>query len=157
MANLPLNPDLPISYQVPGVYVFLSRAGAAPPSTNRRVLLLGYKTSAGTAPAGTPKRVLSEDDVVNFAGKGSDLHRIYRAFVAQSANTGADVWIMPMTAPSGTAQTRLITFLQAPTGATLGIGNTGAVAAGFVTIWICGYRYDTQIAKIGRASCRERV
>ena len=146
MANLPLNPDLPISYQVPGVYVFLSRAGAAPPSTNRRVLLLGYKTSAGTAPAGTPKRVLSEDDVVNFAGKGSDLHRIYRAFVAQSANTGADVWIMPMTAPSGTAQTRLITFLQAPTGATLGIGNTGAVAAGFVTIWICGYRYDTQIA-----------
>lgn len=146
MANLPLNPDLPISYQVPGVYVFLSRAGAAPPATNRRVLLLGYKTSAGTAPAGTPKRVLSEDDVVNFAGKGSDLHRIYRAFVAQSANTGADIWIMPMTAPSGTAQTRLITFLQAPSGATLGTGNTGAVAAGFVTVWICGYRYDTQIA-----------
>jgi hypothetical protein len=143
---LPLNPDLPISYQVPGVYVFLSRAGAAPPATNRRVLFLGYRTSAGSAQAGTPYRILSEDDVIRLAGKGSDLHRMVRAFMAQSPTTGADLWILPMTAPSGTAQTRLLTFLQSPNGAALGTGNTGAVAAGFVTVWICGYRFDTQIA-----------
>lgn len=143
---LPQNPDLPISYQVPGVYVFLSRAGAAPPATARRILFLGYKTSAGSAPAGTPKRILSEDDVINFAGKGSDLHRMVRAFLAQSTSSGADLWILPMTAPSGAAQTRLVTFLQAPSGAELGTGGTGAAAAGFVTVWICGYRFDTQIA-----------
>jgi len=143
---LPQNPDLPVSYQVPGVYVFLSRAGAAPPATNRRVLFLGYKTSAGTAPAGTPLRILSEDDIVQAAGKGSDLHRMYRSFVAQSASTGADIWIMPMSAPSGTAQTRLIKFMEAPSGAVLGSTGTGASAAGFVTVWIAGYRFDTQIA-----------
>lgn len=143
---LPLNPDLPISYQVPGVYVFNARAGAAPTTINRRVILLGYKTSAGTAVAGTLLRVLSEDDIVQAAGKGSDLHRMYRALIAQSASTGGEIWAMPMNAPSGTAQTRLITFLQSPSGATLGTGNTGAVDAGFVSVWICGYRYDTQIA-----------
>lgn len=143
---LPQNPDLPISYQVPGVYVFLSRAGAAPSATNRRLLLLGYKTSAGAAPAGTPQRILSEDDVIAFAGKGSDLHRIYRAFVAQSASTGADIWIMPMNAPAGTAQTRTVKILQSPTGAVLSTVNTGAMAAGFVSLWIAGYRFDSQIA-----------
>lgn len=143
---IPLNQDLPVSYQVPGVYVFNGRSGSAPNATNRRVILLGYKTSAGTAPAGTLFRVLSEDNVVTGAGKGSDLHRMYRAFVSQSASTGAELWAMPMNAPSGTAQTRKITFLQSPSGATLGTGNTGAVAAGFVSVWICGYRYDTQVA-----------
>ena len=88
MPNLPLNPDLPISYQVPGVYVFNARAGSAPATVNRRVILLGYKTSAGTAVAGIALRVLSEDDIVAAAGKGSDLHRMYRAMIAQSSSTG---------------------------------------------------------------------
>ena len=143
---LPQNPDLPVSWGVPGVYVFESRAGAAPNANNRRVLLLGYKTSAGTQPAGTPLRLLSEDDAVQGCGKGSDLHRMYRCFNAQSTSTGADIWAMPMNAPSGTAQTRLLKFLQSPTGAVLGTGNSGAVAAGFVSVWICGVRFDTQIA-----------
>lgn len=144
---LPINPDLPISYQVPGVYVFLSRQGAAPNATNRRVLLLGYRTSSGTAPAGSPVRVNSEDDVVASAGKGSDLHRMYRSFIAQaSGSIGADTWLMPMSAPSGTAQTRLIQFLQSPVGAALGTGNSGAVAAGVVTVWVAGWRADTTVA-----------
>lgn len=143
---IPVNPDLPTSYQVPGVYVYLSRAGAAPPSTNRRVLLLGYKRSTGTAPAGEVKRILSEEDVIAYAGTGSDLHRMYRAFIAQSAVTGADVHIMPMNAPSGTAQTRLIKIMAAPSGAALDAVSTAAASAGFVSCWIAGYRYDAQIA-----------
>ena len=143
---VPVNPDLPASYQVPGVYVYLSRAGSAPPATNRRVLLLGYKRSTGTAPAGEVKRILSEEDVITYAGTGSDLHRMYRAFVAQSANTGADVQIMPMNAPSGTAQTRLIKIMAAPAAAVLDGTSTTAAAAGFVSCYIAGYRYDAQIA-----------
>ena len=146
MPPVPVNPDLPTSYQVPGVYVYLSRAGAAPPATNRRVLLLGYKRSTGTAPAGEVKRILSEEDVIAYAGTGSDLHRMYRAFVAQSAVTGADVQIMPMNAPSGTAQTRFIQIMAAPVAAVLDGTSTTAAAAGFVSCWICGYRYDAQIA-----------
>lgn len=143
---LPQNPDLPISYQVPGVYAFLSRAGAVPPATNRRVLMLAYKTSAGATPAGTLFRVNSEDDVVIGGGRGSDLHRTYRAYASQSTGTGAEIWAMPMNAPAGTAQQRLIRFLQAPNGAALGTLGTAAVSAGFVTVWICGYRFDTLIA-----------
>ncbi|MFO0578697.1 MAG: hypothetical protein U1A78_32240 [Polyangia bacterium] len=146
MAAIALNPDLPASYQVPGVYAYLARAGAAPPATNRRVLLLGYKTSAGAALAGSIVRVISEDDVVQAAGKGSDLHRMWRSYVAQSANTGAEIWLGVLNAPSGAAQTRTITILQAPSGAALGTGGTGAAAAGFLSVWISGYRYDVQIA-----------
>lgn len=141
-----LNPDLPTSYGVPGVYAYLSRAGAAPSADNRRLLLLSYKTSAGTAPAGSPQRVLSEDDVTQLCGKGSGLHRAWRCFVSQSESTGAEIWVMPMNAPSGVAQTRTIKIMQAPSGAALGTGNTGAVAAGFVSLWICGLRFDAQVA-----------
>ena len=55
---IPPNPDLPTSYQVPGVYTFLSRVGSAPLADNRRILLLGYKTSSGVAVPGTPKRII---------------------------------------------------------------------------------------------------
>jgi phage tail sheath gpL-like len=140
------NPDLPISYQVPGVYAFLSRAGAAPPAINRRLLILAYKTSAGQQPAGTPKRVLSESDVIAAAGVGSEAHRIYRAYVAQGNTTGADIWLVLLNAPSGTAQTRKITILQAPTGAVVGSSGTGAVSGGYVSARICGYRFDSTIA-----------
>lgn len=146
MAAIALNPDLPISYQVPGIYVYLSRAGAAPPAVNRRVLLLGYKTSAGSAQAGDIVRAISEDDVVQAAGKGSDLHRTWRAFNAHSSTTGAEIWLAVMNAPSGAAQTRTITILQAPNGAALGTGGTGAAAAGFTSLWVCGFRFDCQIA-----------
>ena len=141
----PINPDLPISYQVPGIYVYQSRAGSAPNSTNRRVLLLGYKTSSGSALAGSPERILSEDDVVQKCGKGSELHRMFRAFVSQGG-AGAELFVMPVSAPSGTAQTRLLTILQAPNGAALGTGALGAVAAGTLSVWICGQRFDLQIA-----------
>ena len=36
--------------------------------------------------------------------------------------------------------------MQSPVLAALGTGNSGAVAAGYVTVWISGYRFDTQIA-----------
>lgn len=142
---IPLNQDLPLSYQVPGVYVYQSRAGAAPSATNRRVLLLGYKTREGSALAGSPERILSEDDLIQKTGKGSELHRMFRAFASQGG-AGADLYILPLNAPSGTAQTRLLTILQSPSGAALGIGNTGAVAAGTLSVWICGQRFDLQVA-----------
>lgn len=146
MAQIPLNPDLPSSYQVPGVYVYSSKAGLASSASNRRVLLLGYKTSAGTAQAGSIKRILSEDDVVRWAGKGSPLHRMYRDFTAQPESAAGEVYAMLLNAPSGTAQTRKIKVLELPIGAVLGSTGTGAIAPGFWTLWICGKRFDCQVA-----------
>lgn len=141
----PLNPDLPSTYAVPGVYGAISTQGSGPVGPNRRVLFLSYKTSAGIAQAAVPVRVNSEDDAVSYAGKGSDLVRMYRAFNSHGG-TGAEVWFCPMAAPSGTAQTRKVTILARPSDATtLGV-NTSAQAAGFVTVMIAGYRADAIIA-----------
>ena len=146
MAQIPLNPDLPSSYQVPGVYVYSSKAGSAPSASNRRVLLLGYKTSAGSAQAGSLKRLFSEDDAVRWAGKGSAIHRMFRDFTAQPESIAGEVWAMLMNAPSGTAQTRKITVIAAPSAAVLDVNSTAAAAPGFWTLWICGKRFDCQIA-----------
>ena len=146
MTTFALNPDLPSSYQVPGVYAYSSKAGAAPSANNRRVLLLGYKTSAGTAQAGSLKRLLSEDDAVRWAGKGkrhpSHVPRLYGA--AREHRRGSVGGFM--NAPSGTAQTRKITVIAAPSAAVLDVTSTAAAAPGFWTLWICGKRFDCQIA-----------
>ena len=141
------NPDLPISVQLPGVFVYLSLIGAAPTQAPLRVLFLSYKTSAGTAASGTLFRALSEDDVITKCGTGSGLHRYFRAFAAQGgANVGAETWFMPVSAPSGTAQTKFIKVLEAPTGAVVGSTGTAAAAAGFWSTWIAGKQYDSTIA-----------
>ena len=141
------NPDLPISVQLPGVYVYLSLIGAAPTLAPLRVLFLSYKTSAGTAPAGTLFRANGEDEVITKCGTGSGLHRQFRAFAAQGgANAGAELWFMPMSAPSGTAQTKFVKVLEAPTGAVTGSAGTAAAAAGYWTLWIAGKQYDSTIA-----------
>lgn len=141
------NPDLPISVQLPGVYVYLSLVGAAPTQAPTRVLFLSYKTSAGTAAAGTLFRGLSEDEVITKCGTGSGLHRYFRAFCAAGgANVGAETWFMPMSAPSGTAQTKFVKVLEAPTGAVTGSVATGAAAAGYWSMWVAGKQYDSTIA-----------
>lgn len=152
---IPPNPDLPSSYQVPGIYGYISLIGTGPTPLNRRVNVLGYRTATGTATAGTPKRVNNEEDVVQFCGTGSDIHRIYRAFQSQGA-FGAEVWVTPMTSPAGTPQTRLITVLAMPStdgtyGASFGAvldtqTKVGALAAGIWTLWLEGYRCDCIVA-----------
>jgi len=155
MAPIQSNPDLPTSYQVPGIYGYISTQGTGPTPLNRRVLFLGYKTGAGAWPAGVPVRANNEEDVTTGAGKGSECHRYYRALQAQGA-AGGEVWFLPMNAPSGTAQTRIIRVLALPTtdghygsspGGVLDLdAKTGALAAGVWTLWICGYRCDCIIA-----------
>lgn len=139
-----VNPDLSVSYQVPGIYAYISTVGGGPTASNRRVLFYDYKTSAGTAEAGVPKRVNNEEEVVQFAGKGSNVHRSYRAYQAQGA-IGAENWICPMAAPSGTAQTRLIKIMALAASGALG-SNTTASAAGILTVWVEGYRADVIVA-----------
>jgi phage tail sheath gpL-like len=134
--------------RIPGVFVYLSLIGAAPTQAPLRVLFLSYKTSAGTAASGTLFRAQSEDEVITKCGTGSGLHRYFRAFAAQGgANVGAETWFMPVSAPSGTAQTKFIKVLEAPTGSVVGSTvNPVSAAAGFWSVWIAGKQYDSTIA-----------
>ncbi len=140
------NPDLPLSYQIPGVYTYLSLLGSTPTQNNRRLLLLGYKTSTGTAQANVPVLIQGEEDMVIAMGKGSMLTRAYRALASQaSGGAGAEIWACPVATPSGTAQTTLITILGAPVSGAPG-SNTTAQAAGIMTAWIAGYSAPVTIA-----------
>ncbi len=146
MPPIPVNPDLPISYAIPGIYGYISLLGTGPTPQNKRVMILGYQTSSGRADlAGVPVRLNNEDDAVNFTGKGSDVHRIYRAFQSQQG-LGAEVWCCALTAPSGTAQTMTLTVTGTPTNATTLSVNTTAQAAGIWSLWIEGYRCDVIVA-----------
>jgi len=140
------NTDLPVSWQVPGVYAMLSYLGSAPSADNNNVLFLGYKTSAGSAQDDVPVPITGEQDAVDFAGKGSDLHRMYRAYMSQPTAAGSQIYFCPVKTPSGTAQTRIIKIMAAPVAGVLGV-NTTASAAGLVTLRICGYEFSTVVAQ----------
>lgn len=155
MAGPPLNPDLPASYQIPGVYGYISLLGAGPAPQNKRVLMLGPKTSAGGWPADVPVRVNNEEDANLGAGQGSELVREWRSMQSHGA-IGAEIWACPISM-TGTAQSRLITILCMPTsdgangsprGAVLDTAtNTGALAAGVLSVWICWERFDVVVAQ----------
>lgn len=138
------NPDLPTSYQRPGVYVYQSRVGAAPVADNRRVLFFAYKTSAGSMQSNVATRIQNEEEAVSFAGKGSDLVRQYRAY-GSHVKAGSETYFLAVTTPSGTAQTRLLKVMAAPSGAALG-SNSTAQAACVLDVWIEGYRASVIVA-----------
>lgn len=144
MAGPPLNPDLPASYQIPGIYGYISLLGTGPTPQNKRVLFFDLKTSAGSATANVPVRFSNEQDCKDMAGKGSAILRQYKAFTSQGGY-GAETWMCPLEI-SGTTQTRLIKIMQSPSAGALGTGNTGAVSAGVMNVWICGYLASVTIA-----------
>ena len=154
MADPMKNPDLAVSYQRPGVYVFQSRQGAAPQADNRRVLFLGPKTSAGSFANNVAHRVNNETDAVLGAGAGSTLVREYRAYQSW-ARGGSETFFLPIAA-AGTPQTRLLTVMALPTtdghvgsqpGAVLDLDTqTGSKAAGVWDLWIEGYLCSCLIA-----------
>lgn len=143
MAGVPLNPDLPASYQIPGIYGYISLLGTGPTPQNKRVLFLGLKTSAGSATANVPVRFANEQDCKDLSGTGSEILREYKAFTSQGGQ-GAETWMCPLEI-SGTVQTRLIKIMAAPAAGVLG-GNTSASSAGVMNVWICGYLASVTIA-----------
>lgn len=72
-------------------------------------LLIGQKTSGGTAAANSVHRVTSADDVLTLAGRGSMLHRMAIAWFANNSYT--ECWIGVLDdASGGVAATKLITI-----------------------------------------------
>lgn len=68
-----------------------TRAQQGPSLLTYRALLIGQKTSAGTATADTLVRVTSVDQAITYGGRGSMLHRQALAWFASNKST--EVWL----------------------------------------------------------------
>lgn len=135
--STPVNPDLPSSILLPGVYLKLNLqgGGAGLNSPSKKLLLIGNKTASGTAAQDTVVQVTNQTDANNYCGQGSDLARLYAAAISQVGAGAVDTYLIPLVAPSaGTAATHLI-VIAGP-----------ATTAGSISATICGYSAATAIA-----------
>lgn len=112
-----------------------TRSAQGPAIQNYRAMLLGMKLAAGTFTADTAVKVTNEAQVIAGAGRGSQLHRMYQAFVA--SNRATEVWCGVLAENGGgVAATGTVTITGPATGAgtlSLYIGGrrvTVAVASG---------------------------
>ena len=137
----PVNSDVSSAWMIPGVYIQLDLTGAGANLSNiqSRSLLVGYKTSAGTAAPDTPVLVTGQSLANQYGGRGSELARMFAAFQAQVGGGQADVFLLPIAEPSGgTAATRLITF-DFSTG-------SSAAAQDSIDVFIAGYKMSALVA-----------
>jgi len=103
--------SIPANLRVPFVAVEIdnSRAQQGPALLPYRVLLIGQKTSGGSAAANSLHRVTSADQVIALAGRGSMLHRMAMAYFRNNRFT--ETWIGVLEdSGAGTAASGSLTF-----------------------------------------------
>lgn len=109
---------------VPGVYpeVNFAQGAASGNSSAYEVLLIGNKTSAGSATVDTAvygpdstTQMQTEQDVIALFGPGSELHCMWRAFT--KSNKDSVVRAIAVTESAGSAATGTITIATTATGA----------------------------------------
>ncbi|MCX5785667.1 MAG: phage tail protein [Elusimicrobia bacterium] len=85
---------IPSNIRKPGRYIeFNTRlAGAGLPSGDRKLLLIGQKTSAGSKAVEVPVRVYSETEAITYFGAGSVAHLMVKA--AFKANPYANITVI---------------------------------------------------------------
>jgi phage tail sheath gpL-like len=127
--------DVPSNLRVPFVAVEFDASAAAqgPALLAYRMLIIGQKTSAGSATANTLHKVTSVEDVIELAGRGSMLHR--QAVAAFASNKMTEKWIGVLADDAGgVAAVRTITV-------------TGpATAAGTIALYLGGRRVSVAVA-----------
>lgn len=111
---MPISHDISSTTRKPGVFSQFKIDGQrrGPIPIDRRVLLVGLKSAAGTVAVRTPTRVLSEEDGDKLGGKGSELALMVRACFRAMRKTGrsCQVWICAETENGGgTAATDTLT------------------------------------------------
>lgn len=125
--------QIPANWKVPLYWVEVdpSRAGRA--TSLQNALLVGIKTSAGSAPANVPVAVGSLDVIDGLFGAGSMASRMARTFIRN--NPTQRLFVLPVAEPgTGTAATGKIAVSAAPT------------AAGVLYLYIAGQRVEVAIA-----------
>ena len=86
-------PSTPSNIRIPFFAVEFdgTRAASGPALLEYRALIVGQKTASGSASANSLHKVTRESQVVTLAGRGSMLHRQYKAWSV--ANKQTEVWI----------------------------------------------------------------
>ena len=133
----PLNPDLPSSWMIPGIYLSLDLSGAPPSITTvpKRLLLVGHKTDGGIATLNTVVQLNGPAAALLWFGRGSEVLRLYNAARSQVGGGVLDIYGVAIPEPVGGVQSNhLVTFT----------GN--ARAAGSIELVICGYRISIAVA-----------
>lgn len=127
---------LPTSNKVPGIFIQVTlgvgrrSAGAAP----LRLLLVGNKTSAGSAAVETVKSIFSIDDARTYFGPGSELFLMAKA--ALDTYPGVTLFGTACTESGG----------NTADDDTLVIGSGPATAAGTLEVWVQGERVVAEIS-----------
>jgi len=96
--------SIPANLRVPLFYAEIN-AGQSPYQGPSRLLLVGQKTSGGSAPADKPIRL--DGDPQALAGAGSMLAEM--AVWARQNHPFGEIWLLPIADPSGNAQTFTVT------------------------------------------------
>lgn len=123
------NPNLTSAQVLPGFFGYVDyNAQGAGVEPTRRALLWGYITSSAQRTPNQPFLPASQQEANDGCGRGSDLARAYAAAVSQPESQGAEVWLMPITAPSGgTASVYKVKVF---------VSNTNPAKAGTLQLWI---------------------
>lgn len=101
---------------VPGGRYTISDLRTASLFTANKILVFGIKTASGSLAVNTPTRVFSADEAATYAGRGSQAHQEVAAVF--QAYRSADVTLVLMAAPAGTAATGTLTYAGEATTAT---------------------------------------
>ena len=88
--------QIPSALLVPGQYQEVDSSLAGTAGETKKVLIIAYKSTAGTAPAGTPVRVLSELKAAALFGFGSPAAILAKIFL--ELNKTEECWVLPVDA-----------------------------------------------------------
>jgi phage tail sheath gpL-like len=127
---------VPANLRVPFVAVEFDNALASQgaPLLEYRALIIGQKTSGGSAAASSVVRVTNEDEVIELAGQGSMLHRQYLAWMEE--NEGVTETYLGVLADNGAGVAAAGTF-----------AFTGpATEDGTVHLYIGGDHYEVPVS-----------
>jgi phage tail sheath gpL-like len=89
--------QIPDVLLVPGQYQEVDNSLAGSAGEIKKVLIVAYKSAAGTAPAGTPVRVLSDLKAAALFGFGSPAAILAKTFL--ELNKIEECWVLPVDAP----------------------------------------------------------
>lgn len=102
------------STRVPGVYIEIDGSQAGLGDDIPKVLLVGQKLAAGTAPAGEIVRISSVEDAVQKSGAGSMLSQMAKTY--REGETAFELWMLPYSDnTAGVKATGTITVSHAAT------------------------------------------
>jgi phage tail sheath gpL-like len=89
--------QIPDILLVPGQYQEVDNSLAGSVSEIKKALIIAYKSSGGTAPAGTPVRVLTDLKAAALFGYGSPAALLAKIFL--ELNKIEECWVLPVDAP----------------------------------------------------------